>query len=99
LTINRSNLFFNSISAAVNVAVSGNNVPRANIIFQLVKNPTQFYLGVPTTTVYAPNWRVYEKDSTIIVFDGAVTTSTSTGIGYVGGVNVFALPLVDNNYT
>lgn len=97
LTINRSNLFFNSISTAVNVAVTGNNVPRANITFQLVKNPTQFYVGDPSTTVYYPNWRQYEKDSTIIVFDGSATTSTSTGIGYTGGLNVFDLPLVDNS--
>ena len=97
LTINRSNLFFNSISGAVNVAVAGNTVPRANITFQLVKNPTQLYVGDPSTTVYAPNWRVYEKDSTIIVFDGSATTSTGTGVGYTGGVNVFDLPLVDNS--
>jgi hypothetical protein len=94
ITINRSNLFFNSISAAINTAGGGTN--RANITFQLVKNPTQFYVGDPTTTVYNPTWRVYERDSTIIVFDGTVSTSTTTGVGYTGGVNVFDLPLVEN---
>jgi hypothetical protein len=95
LTINRSNLFFNSISAAINTSGGGTN--RANITFQLVKNPTQLYVGAPAAaTVYNPTWRVYEKDSTIIVFDGSVTTSTGTGVGYTGGLNVFDLPLVEN---
>lgn len=97
-TINRCNLFFNSISASVNTSGGGTN--RANIIFQLVKNPTQFYLGDPSTTVYVPTWREYEKDSSIMIFDGAVTTSTTTGVGYTGGSNVFDLPLVENaSYT
>jgi len=94
ITINRSNLFFNSISAAVNTSGGGTN--RANITFQLVKNPTQFYVGDTLTTVYNPTWRVYEKDSTIIVFDGTVATTTATGVEYTGGVNVFDLPLVEN---
>jgi hypothetical protein len=94
ITINRSNLFFNSISAAINTAGGGTN--RANITFQLVKNPTQLYVGDPPTTVYNPTWRVYERDSTIIIFDGTAATSTTTGVGYTGGVNVFDLPLVEN---
>lgn len=94
ITVNRSNLFFNSISAAINTAGGGTN--RANITFQLVKNPTQLYVGDPPTTVYNPTWRVYERDSTIIIFDGTASTSTSTGVGYTGGVNVFDLPLVEN---
>lgn len=96
LTVNRSNLFLNTLSAAVNTIAPANQQPSANIVFQLVKNPTGFYLGDPTTTPYQPNWTVYERDSTIIAFDGTVRTSTTTGIGYIGGVNVIDFPLVEN---
>jgi hypothetical protein len=103
ITINRSNLFLNAFSAALNVtaAPNANPQPSANIVFELVKNPTLFTLGDPTggpppTNIYNPDWTVYERDSTILVFNGAVRTSTSTGIGYTGGVNVFDLPLVEN---
>jgi hypothetical protein len=98
LTINRSNLFLNSISAALNVT-SPNNAnpqPSANIVFQLVKNPTLLYTGNPVTTIYQPTWTVYELDSTILVFNGTARTSTTTGIGYTGGQNVIDFPLVEN---
>lgn len=98
LTINRSNLFLNSFSAALNIT-SGTNPnpqPSSNLIFELVKNPTGFYLGDPTTTPYQPDWTVYERDSNILTFNGQARTSTTTGIGYTGGVNVFDLPLVEN---
>jgi hypothetical protein len=98
ITINRSNLFLNSFSAALNVTApnNANPQPSANIVFQLVKNPTAFYLGDPPTTLYQPDWTVYERDSTILAFNGTARTSTTTGIGYTGGVNVIDFPLVEN---
>jgi hypothetical protein len=97
LTINRSNLFLNSISVALNIAVTNTNTTTsANLVFQLVKNPTSFYLGDPPTTIYAPDWTLYERDSTIQAFNGTARTSTTTGIGYTGGVNVTDIPLVEN---
>jgi hypothetical protein len=99
ITINRSNLFLNTFSAALNVTAANNANPQpsANIVFELVKNPTAFYTGDPSLLIpFKPTWTVYERDSTILVFNGAVRTSTSTGIGYTGGVNVFDLPLVEN---
>ena len=99
-TINRSNLFLNSLSVALNIAVTNTNVTTsANIVFQIVKNPTSFYLGNPPTTIYSPDWTVYERDSTIQVFNGTARTSTTTGIGYTGGVNVIDVPLVENTAT
>jgi hypothetical protein len=100
LTLNRSNLFLNAMSCALNIAVSNTNTTTsANIIFQLVKNPTAFYLGNPTTTLYQPNWTIYERDSNILVFNGTARTNTSTGIGYSGGLNIYDLPLVENTAT
>jgi hypothetical protein len=98
ITINRSNLFLNTLSAALNVTAANNANPQpsANIVFELVKNPTAFFTGNPSTTPYQPEWTVYERDSTILAFNGAVRTSTATGIGYTGGVNVVDLPLVEN---
>lgn len=98
ITINRSNLFLNSFSVSLNVtaAPNANPIPNANIVFQIVKNPTALYLGNPPTTLYQPDWTVYERDSTIKVFNGTVRTSNTTGIGYTGGVNVFDAPLVEN---
>ena len=101
ITINRSNLFLNAISVALNVT-SPNNAnpqPSANIVFQLVKNPTLFYTGNPSTTIYEPEWTEYERDSSLLVFNGTVRTSTTTGIGYTGGDNVFDVPLVENTAT
>jgi hypothetical protein len=98
LTVNRSNLFLNSMATALNVTApnNANPQPSANIIYQLVKNPTAFYLGNPPTTLYQPDWTVYERDSTILVFNGTARTSTTAGIGYTGGVNVYDIPLVEN---
>ena len=98
ITINRSNLFLNSFAIALNVNATNNAnpIPNANIIFQIVKNPTAFYTGDPPTTPYQPTWTVYERDNTIKAFDGTARTSTTTGIGYTGGVNVYDVPLVEN---
>jgi hypothetical protein len=97
LTVNRSNLFINAIAASLNIAVNNTNTTTsANIVFQLVKYPTAFYLGNPSTTIYQPDWTVYERDSSILVFNGTARTSTTTGIGYTGGLNVYDLPLVEN---
>jgi len=98
LTVNRSNLFLNALAVALNITSpnTSNPQPSANIVYQLVKNPTAFYLGNPTTTLYQPDWTVYERDSTILVFNGTARTSTTTGIGYTGGVNVYDVPLVEN---
>lgn len=97
LTINRSNLFLNAMSAALGIIAGNNTNPSSNIIFQLVKNPTAFYVGDPAnTTLYQPSWTVYERDSSILVFNGTARTSTTTGVGYTGGLNVFDLPLVEN---
>jgi hypothetical protein len=98
ITINRSNLFLNTLSAALNVTAANNANPQpsANIVFELVKNPIAFFTGDPSTTPYQPEWTVYERDSTILAFNGSVRTSTGTGIGYTGGVNVVDLPLVEN---
>jgi len=98
ITINRSNLFLNAMSVALNIT-SPNNAnpqPSANIVFQLVKNPTLFYTGDPTTIIYEPTWTYNEKDSTLLVFNGTARTSISTGIGYTGGLNVSDIPLVEN---
>jgi hypothetical protein len=97
LTVNRSNLFLNSFATALNITVNNTNTTTsANIIYQIVKNPTSFYLGDPPTTLYQPDWTVYERDSTILVFNGTARTSSTTGIGYIGGVNVYDVPLVEN---
>ncbi len=97
ITINRSNLFLNALSVALNIAVTNmNTTSSANMVFQLVKNPTALYVGDPPTTIYSPEWTVYERDSTIKTFNGTARTSTSTGIGYTGGVNVLDVPLVEN---
>ncbi len=97
ITLNRSNLFLNSISCSVNAAPTNqNNSYSANIIFQIVKNPALFYTGNPSTTIFNPPWRLSEQDSSLDVFDGGATTSTSTGIGYTGGINIFDLALVEN---
>ena len=98
ITLNRSNLFMNAISAALNITSQNNANPQpsANIVFQLVKNPTLFYTGDPTTTIFEPTWTEYERDSTLLIFNGTARTSTSTGIGYIGGVNVLDIPLVEN---
>jgi hypothetical protein len=97
ITVNRSNLFLNSMACSLNAIPSTQNaVYSANIVFQMVKNPTLFYTGNPTTTPYYPVWRLSETDSSLDVFDGTVTTSTTTGIGYTGGINVFDIPLVEN---
>jgi hypothetical protein len=95
-TVNRSNLFLNAFSAALNVTAANNANPSANIVFELVKNPTAFFTGDPSTTPYQPDWTSYERDSTILVFNGTQRTATNNGIGYTGGVNVFDLPLVEN---
>ena len=97
VTLNRSNLFLNSISCSLNARPNAQNtVYSANIIFQIVKNPIAFYTGDPTTTIFNPPWRLSELDSSLEVFDGTVTTSGGTGIGYTGGINVFDLALVEN---
>jgi hypothetical protein len=101
ITINRSNLFLNSFSIALNITPTGGaGTASSNIVFQLEKNPTLFYVGDPTTTPYQPDWTVYERDSTILVFNGTARTGTAaantTGIGYTGGLNVLDIPLVDN---
>jgi hypothetical protein len=97
-TINRTNFLLTSLSAALNIASSNNPNPQpsANTIFQLVKNPLGFFLGDPPTTSYKPLWTIYEDDPSILIFDGTIRTSTSTGIGYTGGINVIDLPLVEN---
>ena len=98
ITINRSNLFINALSAALNITEANNANPlgSANVVFQLVKNPTLFYRGNPSTTIYKPLWTAYERDSALLVFDGTAITSTTTGIGYTGGSNVMDIPLVEN---
>ncbi len=97
ITINRSNLFLNSISCSLNATPSNqNNAYSANIVFQIVKNPTDFYTGNPTTSPFYPPWRLSETNSSLDVFDGTATTSTITGIGYTGGINIFDIPLVEN---
>ncbi len=97
ITLNRSNLILNSISCSLNAIPSTvNTIYSANIIFQIVKNPTAFYTGNPTTTIFNPSWRLSELDSSLEVFDGTATTSTTTGIGYTGGINIFDLALVEN---
>ena len=97
ISLNRSNLFLNSISNSVNITYGGGaGNTNANLIFQIVKNPTAFYLGDARVTQYNPIWRQYEYDSTIMVFDGLQFTSTTTGIEYTGGVNVFDNVLVEN---
>ena len=94
ITINRSNLFLNAFSVALNVI--SNQQASSNMIFQIVKNPTAFYTGDPPTTLFKPDWTVYERDSTIIAFNGTVRTAATAGIGYTGGVNVYDIPLVEN---
>jgi hypothetical protein len=98
ITVNRTNIVLNSFSAALNVtnAPNANPIPNANIVFQLEKDPIRFYLGDPTTTPYSPTWTIYDRDNSILAFNGTVRTSTTTGIGYTGGINVFDLPLVEN---
>jgi len=97
ITLNRSNLFLNSISCSLNATPSNqNNSYSANIVFQIVKNPTGFYTGNPTTTIFNPPWRLSETDSSLEVFDGIATISATTGIGYTGGINVFDISLVEN---
>lgn len=98
ITINRSNIVLSSFSVSLNVtaAPNANPIPSANIIFQLEKNPTAFYLGDPTTTRYSPDWTIYDRDNSILAFNGVARTSVTTGIGYTGGQNVFDLPLVEN---
>ena len=103
ITINRTNLFLTSFSAALNITSpnSPSTQPSSNMVFQLVKNPTLFTLGDPTggpppTNIYRPTWTNYEDDKSILVFDGTARTSTTTGIGYTGGTNVIDFPLVEN---
>jgi hypothetical protein len=98
LTVNRSNLFLNALAVALNITSPNNPNPQpsANIIYQLVKNPTAFYSGDPPTTLYQPDWTVYERDSTILVFNGTARNIITPGIGYTGGLNVYDVPLVEN---
>jgi hypothetical protein len=82
---------------ALNITVNNTNTTTsANIIYQLVKNPTEFYTGNPPTTLFKPNWTIYERDSTILVFNGEPRTLATDGIGYTGGSNVFDIPLVQD---
>jgi hypothetical protein len=100
ITLNRSNLFLNSMSCSLNVLPPNQNTQvSASVIYQIVKNPTSFYIGNPTTTPYIPPWRISEQDSTLEVFDGKQILSDSSGICYTGGVNVFDIPLVENTAT
>jgi hypothetical protein len=98
VTINRTNIVLNSFSAALNlVPTSSTDRAAANFIFQLDKNPTGFFNGNPISgNVYQPDWTIYDRDNSILVFNGTARTSTSTGIGFTNGTNIFDLPLVEN---
>ena len=97
ITLNRSNLFLTSVSTSLNVRPPNQSTQiQASMIYQIVKNPTGFYTGNGTGTKFIPKWRISEFDSSIEVFDGELITSTSTGITYTGGLNVYDIALVEN---
>ena len=92
--INRSNIIFTSINIALNTAPTA----KCTAQFFLIKNPTLFYSGdVSVGTLHYPTWRSGAGTNLVYFFNGTQTTSTTTGISYIGGDTVIQLSLIEND--